>query len=103
MLATENALAQPAHGDPAKAQMAQEEEEELGPEVGTKRPAGPDERAGHLLVHGRFGYNQPFGSTITGVPATRLISGGPAFGAHLGIGLSRVTVLEATGSYALLR
>jgi hypothetical protein len=90
------ALAQPAGSN-----VTTEEDEALEQEAGTKRPAGPDDRTGHVLVHGSFGFSQPFGSIAAKVPATR-VSGGAAFGAHLGVGLSRVTVLEASGSYARL-
>ena len=77
-------------------------EEELGPEAGTKRPAGPDERAGNLVIQGKLGYVAPFGSLATNLPSSRVVAGGPAFGASLGIGLSRMTVLELSGAYALL-
>ncbi|AUX43136.1 hypothetical protein SOCE26_045790 [Sorangium cellulosum] len=95
VLSTNQALAQPAEA-------ADESSEELGPEAGAKRPAGPDERSGHVLIQGRIGYAQPFGSLAADQPASRVVSGGLAFGAHAGIGLSRVTVLEVSGSYALL-
>ncbi|WP_437594028.1 hypothetical protein [Sorangium sp. So ce1000] len=95
------ALAQPADPTTAATEAA-EEEEEAGPEAGVKRPAGPDERSGHLLVQGRAGYSQPFGGMASGQPVNDKVSGGLAFGGNIGIGLSRVTVLEASGSYALL-
>ncbi|WP_437683171.1 hypothetical protein [Sorangium sp. So ce131] len=94
VLSTNQGFAQPAE--------AADDGEELGPEAGAKRPAGPDERTGHVLIQGRLGYAQPFGSLATDQPASRVVSGGLAFGAQAGIGLSRVTVLEASGSYALL-
>lgn len=86
------------------AALAQEtvDEDELGPDAGTKRPAGPDDRTGHWLIQGKLGYVAPVGSLATDLPATRVLSGGPAFGANLGLGLSRVTVLELSGAYALL-
>ncbi|WP_437330485.1 hypothetical protein [Sorangium sp. So ce381] len=100
VLSANQALAQPADQTTAAAEVA--EEEEAGPEAGVKRPAGPDERSGHLLLQGRAAYSQPFGGMAAGQPATNTVSGGFAFGANLGIGLSRVTVLEASGSYTLL-
>ncbi|XYI03330.1 hypothetical protein ACMHYB_27630 [Sorangium sp. So ce1128] len=99
VLSASQALAQPADRETAT---AVDEEEELGPEAGAKRPAAPDERAGHLLLQGRAGYSQPFGSLAVDQPVSDRVSGGLAFGANVGIGLSRVTVLEASGSYALL-
>ncbi|WP_438020844.1 hypothetical protein WMF18_18010 [Sorangium sp. So ce315] len=100
VLSSSPALAQPA--DRGTTTAAEEDDEELGPEAGTKRPAGPDERTGHVLLQGRVGYSQPFGSMAAGQPVSEMLSGGLAFGANVGIGLSRVTVLEASGSYALL-
>ncbi|WP_437820621.1 hypothetical protein [Sorangium sp. So ce1078] len=99
VLSANQALAQPADRQTAA---AAEEEEEPGPEAGAKRPAGPDERTGHILLQARAGYSQPFGSMAAGQPVSERVSGGLAFGGNVGIGLSRVTVLEASGSYALL-
>lgn len=101
VLSTNQALAQSTDQEAAAA-AADAEEEDLGPEAGARRPAAPDERAGHILLHGRLGLSQPFGEVAAGQPRGRLLSGGLAFGAHAGIGLSRVTVLELSGSYALL-
>jgi hypothetical protein len=98
VLSANQALAQPADRETA----AEEEEDEAGPEAGAKRPAGPDERSGHILLQGRAGYSQPFGSMAAGQPVSEKVSGGFAFGGNIGLGLSRVTVLEASGSYALL-
>lgn len=95
------ALAQQPAPDQA-ADQATDDEEELGPEAGIKRPAGPDERSGHILVHGRFGLTAPFGDLGVDLPASAAVGAGPAFGGSAGIGLSRYTVLEASGSYALL-
>jgi hypothetical protein len=78
------------------------EDEGLGPEDGAIRPAGPDERSGHFLLQGRVGYLTPFGSVATDLGARSVVGGGPAFGANLGLGLSRYTVLELSGSYAVL-
>lgn len=94
------ALAQPAGSSAAVD--AEADDEELGPEAGAKRPAGPDDRSGHVLLHGRAGFSVPFGALSTDLAAGRVVSAGPAFGAHAGIGLSRVTVLELSGSYAML-
>jgi hypothetical protein len=103
VLSTNQALAQSTDRETASAAAdAAEDEEELGPEAGAKRPAAPDERAGHILLQGRLGLSQPFGDVAAGQPGSRILSGGLAFGAHAGIGLSRVTVLELSGSYALL-
>lgn len=99
-LSTDPALAQPAGGSIVEA--AEADDEELGPEAGARRPAGPDDRSGHVLLHPRVGFAVPFGSIAADLGAGRVISAGPAFGAHAGIGLSRVTVLELSGSYALL-
>ncbi|WP_438030430.1 hypothetical protein [Sorangium sp. So ce233] len=99
VLSANQALAQPADRGTTT---AAEEDEELGPEAGAKRPAGPDERTGHILLQGRAGYSQPFGSMAAGQPVSEKVSGGLAFGANVGVGLSRVTVLEASGSYAML-
>ncbi|WP_437737996.1 hypothetical protein [Sorangium sp. So ce1335] len=99
VLSANQALAQPAD---QRTTTAAEEDEELGPEAGTKRPAGPDERSGHVLLQARAGYSQPFGSLAAGQPVSERVSGGLAFGANIGIGLSRDAVLEASGSYALL-
>lgn len=99
VLSANQALAQPADRETAA---AADEEEEPGPEAGAKRPAGPDERSGHVLLQGRAGYSQPFGSMAAGQPVSETVSGGLAFGANVGLGLSRVTVVEASGSYALL-
>jgi hypothetical protein len=98
VLSANEALAQSKGGHTADADVDDEE----GPEAGTKRPASPDERSGHVLVQGRFGFSQPFGSIASSLPASSVVSGGPAFGVNLGVGLSRVTVLEASGSYAAL-
>ncbi|HTN83124.1 MAG TPA: hypothetical protein VL242_05550 [Sorangium sp.] len=102
VLSASQALAQPAPQPVETATAADEEEEELGPEAGARRPAAPDERAGHLLLQARAGYSQPFGSLAVDQPVSDRVSGGLAFGGNIGIGLSRVTVLEASGSYALL-
>ncbi|XXX82128.1 hypothetical protein WMF30_25545 [Sorangium sp. So ce134] len=103
VLSANQALAQPAdRGTSAAVDEVEEEDEELGPEAGAKRPAGPDERSGHLLLQGRAGYSLPFGSMAEGQPVNERVSGGLAFGGSVGLGLSRVTVLEASGSYALL-
>jgi hypothetical protein len=77
-------------------------EEELGPEAGIKRPAGPDQRSGHWLVHGKVGVVAPFGSIATDLPASNAVGAGPAFGGSIGLGLTRYTVLEIAGSYVLL-
>ncbi|MGK3993846.1 hypothetical protein [Sorangium sp. So ce1024] len=100
VLSSSPALAQSA--DQGTTTAAEEEDEELGPEAGTKRPAGPDERTGHVLLQGRAGYSQPFGSMASRQPVGETLSGGLAFGANAGIGLTRDVVLEASGSYALL-
>ncbi|WP_437282704.1 hypothetical protein WME90_19630 [Sorangium sp. So ce375] len=103
VLPANQALAQPADpGTAAAEEAAADVEEEAGPEAGVKRPAGPDERTGHFLLQGRAGYSYPFGGMAAGQPVSDKVSGGLAFGANLGIGLSRVTVLEASGSYTLL-
>jgi hypothetical protein len=94
------AVAQPASGRAATTGAATAEDED--PDAGTKRPASPDWRSGHVLLQGRLGFSQPYGSVASGLPASRVVSGGPAFGANLGLGLSRVTVLEASGAYATL-
>ncbi len=86
----------------ARAQDAAATEDEIGPEAGTKRPAGPDERSGHILIQGRAGYVAPFGSIATDLPASSVVVGGPALGVHLGLGLSRATVLDLSGDYAFL-
>ncbi|WP_437948219.1 hypothetical protein WME98_47495 [Sorangium sp. So ce296] len=99
VLSANQALAQPADRDTSA---AVDDDEEPGPEAGAKRPAGPDERSGHVLLQGRAGYNLPFGSMAAGQPVSEKVSGGLAFGANIGLGLSRVTVVEASGSYALL-
>ncbi len=78
-----------------------EEDEDLGPEAGIKRPAGLDQRSGHWLLHGRFGLLLPFGDIAPDLPASAAVSAGPAFGGNAGIGISRHTVLEIAGSYAL--
>lgn len=99
LLSPEPAWAQDQNQPPAP---AVEEDEELGPEAGTKRPAGPDQRSGHWLLHGRFGLVLPFADIAPDLPASSAVSAGPAFGANAGVGLSRHTVLEIAGSYALL-
>lgn len=78
------------------------EEEELGPEAGIRRPAAPDQRTGHWLIQPRLALSVPFGSVATDLPASAVVGAGPAFGVSAGLGLSRYTVLEATGGYALL-
>jgi hypothetical protein len=77
-------------------------EEELGPEAGVKRPAGLDERTGHVLVQAKVGYSQPLGRIAAGLPASNVVSGGAAFGASVGLGLNRGAVLEVSASYARL-
>jgi hypothetical protein len=77
-------------------------EEDLDPDAGTRRPAAPDQRSGHVLLHGRFGLVAPFGSIGDELPSSAIVGAAPAFGAHLGVGVSRGAVLEVSGSYAKL-
>lgn len=95
------AQAQGSPQEPAPLQL-DVEEEELGPEAGIRRPAAPDQRTGHWLIQPRLALSVPFGSVATDLPASAVVGAGPAFGVSAGVGLSRYTVLEATGGYALL-
>jgi len=76
------------------------DDDDEGPGAGTRRPAAPDTRGGHLFVNAKASYLAPAGSLAVTVPTADVTGAGMNFGGILGIGISRYTVVEASFGYA---
>ena len=76
-------------------------------DIGKEHPAAPDTRTGHIYVQPRFGVVAPAGKLAAaptsapdgGTPTSQLAGTGTAFGATLGIGITRHAVIEAAAQY----
>jgi hypothetical protein len=78
-------------------------------DLGKEKPAAPDTRVGHVYLQPRLAVVAPAGklaaapltSPSAGTPTAQLAGTGAGFGATLGVGITRHTVLEAVGQYTL--
>lgn len=95
VLAAVAALSRGALADPP----TRVDEDEIDPDAGTKRPAAPDTRAGHVYASAGFGTTAIAGSFARSLAAADAVGAGPTFFGSLGVGISRVTVLSLLGGY----
>jgi hypothetical protein len=67
-------------------------------EVGVARPMPPDQRTGHIYLAGSFGAIGPVGAVGPLVPTQSVAGVGYDFGATLGVGIGRHSVLQVYGN-----
>ncbi len=76
-------------------------------DIGKDHPAAPDTRTGHIYLQPRLSVVAPAGklasapdtSPNAGTPTSQLAGTGAGFGATLGVGITRHTVIEAAAQY----
>lgn len=88
-----------AAADPPKPAAPAPATEEVGPDAGSKRPAAPDTRRGHLLFGVGGTAMGPAGSMGPNTPSTQLASAGFGVSGFLGVGLGRHVTFQAVADW----